>query len=87
MVFRKIGADMKQRALQLIDEGWEAAEVAEVFGVSSKSVNRWETNYEVHGHVNPPSVLRGRPRLLSAQAIEAVLAHPRPLTFHVTLQI
>jgi hypothetical protein len=33
MVFRKISADMKQRALQMIDEGWELAEVAEVLGV------------------------------------------------------
>ena len=48
MVFRKISADMKQRVLRLIDEGWEVAEVAEIFGVSSKSVERWENNYEVH---------------------------------------
>jgi transposase len=70
MTFRKISADMKQRALQLIDEGWELEEVAEVLGVSSKSVERWENNYEVHGRVDPPSVLRGRPRLLTAQAID-----------------
>jgi len=70
MVFRKISAEMKQRALQLIDEGWELAEVAEVLGVSSASVERWEDNYKLHGRVDPPSVLRGRPRLLNAQVID-----------------
>ena len=42
MVFRKISADMKQRALQLIDERWELAQVAELevldASVSPKSV-------------------------------------------------
>ena len=70
MVFCKISADMKQRALQLIDKGWELAEVAEVLGVSSKSVKWWENNYDVHGHIDPPSILRGRPRLLNAQTID-----------------
>jgi hypothetical protein len=38
MGYRNISADMKQRALQLIDEGWEMAEVAEVLNVFSKSI-------------------------------------------------
>jgi transposase len=64
---------MKQRALQLIDEGWEMAEVAEVLNVSSKSIRRWGHHYETHGRVDPPSALRGRPRLMNAKAIEDLL--------------
>jgi transposase len=60
---------MKQRALQLIDEGWELADVADVFGVSLKSIQRWNHHYNTHGHVDPSSALRGRPRILNAQAI------------------
>lgn len=73
---------MKQRALQLIDEGWELAEVAEVLGVSSASVERWEDNYKLHGRVNPPSVLRGRPRLLYLDEIREWLAlyHDQPIS-------
>jgi hypothetical protein len=37
MVNRKIDPGIKQRALQLIDEGWEPEEVADVLGVSSTS--------------------------------------------------
>jgi len=42
MVNRNISPDMKQRALQLIDEGWELAEV-DALGVSAKSIERWES--------------------------------------------
>jgi len=45
MGYRNISADMKQQALQLIDEGWEMAEVAEVLNVSSKSIRRWEDSW------------------------------------------
>ena len=38
MVFRKISADMKERALHLLTEGWELPEVADVLGVSLKSI-------------------------------------------------
>jgi len=61
---------MKQHALQLIGEGWELAEVAEILGVSSKSIRRWDHNYEAHGCVNPTSALRGRPQILNAKAID-----------------
>lgn len=69
MVYRQISVDMKQRALQLIGEGWEMEEVADVLGVSSKSIERWADNYNVLGQVNRLSVLRGRPRLLNADAV------------------
>ena len=70
MVNRKISPDMKQRALQLIDEGWELKELAEVLGVSSKSIERWDHKYKTHECVNPSSGLRGRPRILNTQAID-----------------
>ena len=69
MVYHKISPDMKQRALQLIDEGWEMQDVADILGVASKSIRRWANNYDTHGRVDPPSVLRGRPRLLNSEAI------------------
>lgn len=83
MVNRKISPDMKQRALQLIDEGWELAKLADVFGVSSKSIERWDHNYKTHGCVDPPSGLRGRPRILTTQAINDLqeLIRETPLLF------
>jgi transposase len=69
MVYHKISPDMKQRALQLIDEGWEMQDVADILGVASKSIRRWADNYDTHGRVDPPSVLHGRPRLLNSEAI------------------
>ena len=56
---------LEQRALQLIDEGWKLKEVADVLGVSSKSIERWDHNYEMHRCVNPSSALRGRPRIIN----------------------
>jgi transposase len=69
MVYRRISPDMKQRSLQLIDEGWEMEDIANVLGVASKSIKRWTDNYDMHGRVDPPSVLRGRPRILNSEAI------------------
>jgi transposase len=69
MVYRKISADIKCRALQLLAEGWELGEIANVLGVSEKSVDHWLHNYEAHGRVDPPSVNRGRRRLLTQDVI------------------
>ena len=52
MVYREIN-DMKQRALQLLEEGWEISEIATV-------IDRRSNHYETHGRVDPPSVSRGR---------------------------
>jgi transposase len=41
-----------------------------VLGVLSKSIGRWSDNYATQGHVDPLSVLRGRPRLLTANAVQ-----------------
>jgi transposase len=70
MVYHHISPDMKQRALQLLKQGWEIEDVAEVLGVSSKSIGRWSDNYDAEGRVDPLSVLRGRPHTLTANAIQ-----------------
>ena len=69
MVYHKISPDMKQRALQLIDEGWEMQDVMDILSVASKSIRQWADNYDTHGCVNPPSVLSGCPCLLNSKAI------------------
>ena len=60
---------MKHRALQLLEEGHDVLEIAEVLGVCYKSIERWEDNYNIRGCVNPPSFLRGRRRLLSEEVV------------------
>jgi transposase len=57
---------MKQRALQLLLEGWDMDDIVESLGVSTKSITRWKDNYEQHGTVSPTSVTRGRRRLLTS---------------------
>ena len=56
---------MRQRTLMLLDKGWDMDDIAETLGVSTKSITRWEDKYEEFGLVDPPSVLRGRPRILN----------------------
>jgi hypothetical protein len=66
MVFRRIGVDMKERALALLEDGWNLEETAETLNICPRSINRWQHNFDVHGRVDPPSGLRGRPRLLTS---------------------
>ena len=71
MVYRTISPDMKQRALYLLlEEGWEIDQITAALGVHSKSIERWQHNYENHGTVNPPTPLRGRRRLLNPNVTE-----------------
>ncbi|KAH7918421.1 hypothetical protein BV22DRAFT_979142, partial [Leucogyrophana mollusca] len=70
MGYRKISFDMKQRALELLTEGWTADEVSDVLRVSCRSIRRWEAKMEESGCVDPPSVLRGCPRLLDPAVVE-----------------
>lgn len=70
MVYHSISADMKRRALQLLDEGYELPQIAYILGISSKSISRWQDNYDTHGRVNLPSFLRGRHRTLSGNVID-----------------
>lgn len=63
---------MKQRAVQLISEGWSLEQVIEAIGVSRRSIDRWVDNYETFGSVKPPAVISGRPRVLKPDAIEGL---------------
>jgi transposase-like protein len=55
MVYRTISPDLKQRALYLLlEEGREIDRVTTALGVHSKSIKRWEHNYETHRAVNLP---------------------------------
>jgi transposase len=67
MVFRRISQDVKERALWLLEHDYIPADIAEILGVSDRSIRRWENNMEHYGCVLPPPPLnRGRPRILNA---------------------
>jgi transposase len=72
MVYRTISADMKERALALLRDDWNIEETAETLGVCPKSITRWQHNFNTFGRVDPPSELRGRPRLLSSDVIQSL---------------
>ena len=65
MVYQKISDDRKERALYLLlERGWDIERITDALGVSSKSIGRWEENYEIYGCVNRPKLIIGRPKLL-----------------------
>jgi len=72
MPFHQIDIGVKQRALQLIAEGWDLDDVIQAMGVSRRSINRWTDNYETFGSVKPPLDVTGRPRLLNPAAVEGL---------------
>ena len=72
MVFRRISVDMKERALALLGDGWNLEETAETLNVCPRSIDRWQHNFDVHGCVDPPSGLHGRPRLLTSNVIQSL---------------
>jgi transposase len=72
MVYHYISPDMKQRALQLLQEGWEMDEIVNALDVSPKSIGWWSGNYEAFGHVKKPSALQGRRHALNAAALANV---------------
>lgn len=72
MPYHKIDNGLKQRAVQLISEGWSLEQVIEAIGVSRRSIDRWVDNYETFGSVKPPAVISGRPRVLKPDAIEGL---------------
>ena len=73
MVYQRISDDRKERALYLLlERGWDIDRITDALGVSSKSIERWEENNEVHGCVSPPKLIMGCPRLLSADMIDDI---------------
>ena len=66
MPYRSISADLKQRALWLLSNGYLPDELHAILNVSRCSVQQWADNLAVHGHiVPPPNVLQGRPHNLN----------------------
>ena len=73
MVYQKISDDRKERALYLhLEWGWDIDRITDALGMSSKSIEHWEENYEVHWCVSPPKLIMGRPRLLSSDMIDDI---------------
>ena len=70
MPYKTISRDMKKRALELIEEGWTAEEVADILHVSEKSIARWADRMEATGSLDPPNGRGGRPRLLTTEIRE-----------------
>ncbi|KAJ7202249.1 hypothetical protein B0H12DRAFT_517122 [Mycena haematopus] len=66
MVYRAISADLKERALWLLEAGFITEDVCEIIGVSRASLFRWRANHVQYDSVEPPrNPLRGRPRILN----------------------
>ena len=49
MVFRHISRDIKDRALFLLENDYIPDDVAEILGVSTRSISRWGSNLEAQG--------------------------------------
>ena len=68
MVFRRISADFKERALYLLENEYIDDEVCEILGVSRSSLYRWKAIQAASGTViRPRNPLQGRPRILNAE--------------------
>ncbi|KIO16531.1 hypothetical protein M407DRAFT_36933, partial [Tulasnella calospora MUT 4182] len=68
MGYRKISEDIKKRVLFLYRNGWPREELTGIFGVSEKSIGRWEKILEEEGSVvRPQSHLQGRAPILNAE--------------------
>ncbi|THU87052.1 hypothetical protein K435DRAFT_682351 [Dendrothele bispora CBS 962.96] len=69
---RKISSDLKEAALRMWDHGWELSDICAALVVSPRSMYRWRSLFEELGSVNrPPSVLRGRPRIIGMLSLQA----------------
>ena len=78
MPYRAISQDLKERVLFLLDKdiGPDDFEldIAEIFGVSPRSIRRWQKNVDLYGSVIPPkNHLQGRPRILNGNQTHDLL--------------
>ncbi|KAJ6521636.1 hypothetical protein DFH09DRAFT_868797, partial [Mycena vulgaris] len=72
MVNRRISSDLKERALELWQAGWETSDICHAFKVSPRSLYRWRGIFEEFGTVTrPPSPLHSRDRLVTLAALTA----------------
>ncbi|TRM55321.1 Homeodomain-like protein, partial [Schizophyllum amplum] len=69
MVYRHIDPGIKQRALEMLDEGHDIDVIAAALAVHKDSISRWYNNYDKHGTVTPPITTTGRPRLLGPEVL------------------
>ncbi|THU93491.1 hypothetical protein K435DRAFT_613236, partial [Dendrothele bispora CBS 962.96] len=72
MVNRRISSDLKEAALRMWEHGWEMPDICAALVVSPRSMYRWRALFDELGSVTkPPSVLRGRPRIIGMLALQA----------------
>ncbi|THV06429.1 hypothetical protein K435DRAFT_960414 [Dendrothele bispora CBS 962.96] len=72
MVNRRISSDLKEAAIRMWEHGWELSDICAALIVSPRSMYRWRALFDELGRVTkPPSVLRGRPRIIGSLAIQA----------------
>jgi len=72
MVYVRHDPGIKQRALQLHDRGHSADDVAAMMGASTRSICRWDDNYNTFGSVLRPKGRNGRPRAINSDIEDAL---------------
>ena len=71
MFFRHIDEQIKWRAVELWERGWDIRDIEDALGVKEGSVRRWRNNVDDHGSVKPPrNPLQGRPQKLSSLQVQ-----------------
>jgi transposase len=73
MGFCKISPDMKECALKLWDQGWDAEDIINTLGISRASLYRWQAVFDQYGSVNrPPTARKGPERIITRAVLSAV---------------
>lgn len=80
---RKIGEDIRDRALYLLSAGQDTRDITAALGVSKRTIHRWEDLYNCHGYIPRSTYLCGRPRKLSPLLMEELrlLIKDRPTLY------
>lgn len=75
-IMRPYSLDLRQRIVQCLQNGSTQSQVAEQFGVSVASVQRFARQERVHGHLNPKPITGRKPIVASHQQalLEELLA-------------
>ena len=76
--YHHVDEGVKDRVIALLRREWTDEEIMDPLYVSDRSIRRWGSNFDTYGSVIPPSLHPlGRPRILSDEEREALLAHVR----------
>jgi transposase len=70
MVHRHISDDVKEMALSMSLQGIADSEIRELMGISERSLKRLRSSYRKAGVVSVKPVAPGRPRTLTAMAVQ-----------------